>query len=76
MLDGSRLASKKESKTEAVQSQTKEPPEDKNIHIAPNDRVAWQKDNKVCFLRIDAKLFGDVPNERGITAFSGRFPSL
>ena len=61
MLDRSRLASKKESKTEAVQSQTKNRLEDENIHIGPSDWVAWQKDNKVCFLRMEGKLFGDVP---------------
>ncbi len=60
MLDESRLASKKESKTEAVQSQTKNRLEDENIHIGPSDWVAWQKDNKVCFIRMEGKLFGDV----------------
>jgi len=61
MLNHNRLASKKESKTEAVQSQTKFRLEDENIHIGPSDWVAWQKDNKVCFLRMEGKLFGDVP---------------
>jgi myo-inositol-1-phosphate synthase len=61
MLDRNRLASKKISKTEAVQSQTKFRLEDENIHIGPSDWVAWQKDNKVCFLRMEGKLFGDVP---------------
>ncbi len=61
MLDRSRLASKKESKTEAVQSQTENRLEDENIHIGPSDWVAWQKDNKVCFIRMEGKLFGDVP---------------
>jgi myo-inositol-1-phosphate synthase len=32
-----------------------------NIHIGPSDYVAWQKDNKVCFMRLEGKLFGDVP---------------
>jgi len=61
MLDRSRLVSKKVSKTEAVQSQTEIRLEDENIHIGPSDWVAWQKDNKVCFLRMEGKLFGDVP---------------
>ncbi len=61
MLDRSRLISKKVSKTEAVQSQTKNRLEDENIHISPSDWVAWQKDNKVCFIRMEGKLFGDVP---------------
>lgn len=61
MLNPSRLASKKESKTEAVQSVTAERIEDDNIHIGPSEYVPWQKDNKVCFLRMQGKLFGDVP---------------
>ncbi len=61
MLDRSRLVSKKESKTEAIQSQTKIRLEDENIHISPSDWVAWQKDNKICFIRMEGKLFGDVP---------------
>lgn len=61
MLNKSRLASKKESKTEAVQSILLERLEPENIHIGPSDYVPWQKDNKVCFIRIEGKLFGDVP---------------
>jgi myo-inositol-1-phosphate synthase len=61
MLDRSRLASKKESKTEAVQAVTAKRLESENIHIGPSDHVPWQKDNKVCFIRMEGKLFGDVP---------------
>jgi myo-inositol-1-phosphate synthase len=62
MLDRSRLLSKKKSKTESVQSQLGEERLDKeNIHIGPSDWVAWQKDNKVCFIRMEGKLFGDIP---------------
>ena len=61
MLDRSRLASKKTSKTEAVQAVLNEKLEAENIHIGPSDWVAWQKDNKVCFIRMEGKLFGDVP---------------
>jgi len=61
MLSRKRLASKKISKTEAVQSVTQTRLADKNIHIGPSDYVPWQKDNKVCFLRMEGKLFGDVP---------------
>ena len=35
--------------------------EDENIHIGPSDYVAWQNDNKVCFLRMEGQLFGGVP---------------
>lgn len=61
MLNQTRLLSKKKSKTEAVQSVAAERLEDENIHIGPSDWVAWQKDNKVCFLRMEGKLFGDIP---------------
>jgi myo-inositol-1-phosphate synthase len=61
MLNRGRLASKKESKTDAVQSVLSKKLEPENIHIGPSDYVAWQKDNKVCFLRMEGKLFGDVP---------------
>jgi myo-inositol-1-phosphate synthase len=60
MLNRSRLASKKESKTEAVQSVAATRLADENIHVGPSDYVAWQNDNKVCFLRMEGKLFGDV----------------
>ena len=61
MLNSNRLKSKKVSKTEAVQSVAGKRLDPENIHIGPSDWVAWQKDNKVCFLRMEGKLFGDVP---------------
>lgn len=64
MLERERLASKKISKTEAVQSQIEargQTIDDDNIHVGPSDYVPWQKDNKICFLRIESKHFGDVP---------------
>ncbi|MBI5679883.1 MAG: inositol-3-phosphate synthase [Methanobacterium sp.] len=61
MLNKDRLDSKKESKTEAVQSVLAERLDDPNIHIGPSDYVPWQKDNKLCFLRMEGKTFGDVP---------------
>ena len=61
MLNRDRLASKKESKTEAVQSAVGTRLDDRDIHVGPSDYVAWQNDNKVCFLRMEGKLFGDVP---------------
>jgi myo-inositol-1-phosphate synthase len=63
MLNRSRLLSKKKSKTEAVQSVTEKRLDDENIHIGPSDYVAWQKDNKICFIRMEGKLFGNVPME-------------
>jgi myo-inositol-1-phosphate synthase len=61
MLNRSRLASKKVSKTEAVQSVAHQRLPDENIHVGPSDYVAWQNDNKVCFLRMEGELFGGVP---------------
>lgn len=61
MLNRHRLASKKESKTEAVQSSLSQRLEAENIHVGPSDYVPWQKDNKLCFIRMEGKLFGDVP---------------
>jgi myo-inositol-1-phosphate synthase len=61
MLNRSRLASKKESKTEAVQAVAERRLDDENIHVGPSDYVAWQNDNKVCFLRMEGRLFGGVP---------------
>ncbi|MEE8196583.1 MAG: inositol-3-phosphate synthase [Acidiferrobacterales bacterium] len=61
MLNRSRLMSKKESKTEAVQAVAKSRLDDDNIHVGPSDYVPWQNDNKVCFIRMEGKIFGDVP---------------
>lgn len=61
MLEPDRLASKKVSKTESVQSQLDQPLREENIHIGPSDYVPWLKDNKVCFLRMEWRGFGDLP---------------
>ncbi|HPU30669.1 MAG TPA: inositol-3-phosphate synthase, partial [Syntrophorhabdaceae bacterium] len=61
MLNRERLISKKISKTESVQSMLDVPIPPENIHIGPSDYVPWQKDNKVCFMRIEGRIFGDVP---------------
>lgn len=61
MLNQSRLVSKKVSKTEAVQSVAAERLDEDDIHIGPSDYVPWQKDNKLCFIRMEGKLFGNVP---------------
>jgi len=61
MLDRKRLASKKVSKTEAVQSTLADPLGADDIHIGPSDYIPWLNDNKLCFLRMEGGLFGDVP---------------
>jgi myo-inositol-1-phosphate synthase len=61
MLDRDRLSSKKLSKTEAVQAALAERLDDENIRIGPAEYVPWQKDNKICFLRLEGSGWGDVP---------------
>ncbi|MGF1511333.1 MAG: inositol-3-phosphate synthase [Myxococcota bacterium] len=61
MLNEDRLKTKRISKTESVQSQLDRRLEATDIHIGPSDYVAWQKDNKVCFLRMEWRGWGDVP---------------
>jgi myo-inositol-1-phosphate synthase len=63
MLERGRLNSKKISKTESVQSQLDERLDARDIHIGPSDYVPWQKDNKVCFIRMEGRGFGDSPIE-------------
>jgi myo-inositol-1-phosphate synthase len=64
MMERERLQSKKISKTNAVVSQIKARGlsiEPENVHVGPSDYVPWQLDNKLCFLRIESRHFGDVP---------------
>jgi myo-inositol-1-phosphate synthase len=61
MLNRQRLATKKVSKTDAVQSQLDVPLPDDRVHIGPSDYIPFLKDNKVCFLRIEGRGFGGVP---------------
>jgi myo-inositol-1-phosphate synthase len=63
MLNRERLTLKKISKTEAVQSVLPKRLESTDIHIGPSDYVPWQRDRKVCFLRIEGRGFGDCPIE-------------
>ena len=63
MLNRARTGSKRVSKTEAVQSILPQPLPRKDIHIGPSDYVAWQRDNKVCFLRMEGRGFGNAPIE-------------
>jgi len=63
MLALERLKSKKKSKTESVQSQLDERLDTGDIHIGPSDYVQWQKDNKVAFIRMEGRGFGNAPIE-------------
>ncbi|MDP2278038.1 MAG: inositol-3-phosphate synthase, partial [Nitrospirota bacterium] len=31
------------------------------IHIGPSDYIPWLNDNKVCFLRMEGRGFGNIP---------------
>ena len=63
MLERARLQSKKQSKTESVQSQLDERLDRHDIHVGPSDYVPWQDDNKIAFIRMEGRGFGDVPLE-------------
>lgn len=56
-----RLKSKKISKTEAVESQLPIKMSWDDLYIGPSDFVPFLNDNKICFLRVEANQFGDVP---------------
>lgn len=64
MLERKRLKLKEISKTRSVVSQIdlhNETIERNNIHIGPSDYVTWLDDNKVAFIRIESRHFGDIP---------------
>ena len=61
MLERERLASKKESKTNAVASQLEYDLGPDNIHIGPSDYVPWLEDRKWCHIRMEGRTFGDIP---------------
>lgn len=61
MLNRDRLQTKRQSKTEAVQSAAASRLPDDAIHIGPSDYVPWQHDGKVCFIRMEGRLFGNTP---------------
>jgi myo-inositol-1-phosphate synthase len=61
MLERTRLASKKISKTQSVTSQMDLPIEADNVHIGPSDHVPWLDDRKWAYIRIEGRNFGDVP---------------
>src|SRR5207245_10808049 len=49
--------------TEAVQSILPEPLPADQVHIGPSDYVPWQEDQKVGFLRLEGRIFGNIPIE-------------
>ena len=61
MKEKERLQSKKISKTESVQSQLKERLKDKDIYVGPSDFIPFLGNTKLCFIRIEGRLFADRP---------------
>lgn len=61
MLERARLESKKISKTNAVTSQLDYDIGQENVHIGPSDYVAWLKDRKWAYIRMEGITFGNVP---------------
>ena len=61
MARHTRLATKRISKTESVQSNLMVPLAADKVHIGPSDYVPWLKDQKVCFCRIEGEKFGGAP---------------
>ncbi len=57
MLSESRLSSKKISKTESIASQI---PYNTQVYAGPNGYIESLKDNKICNIRVDFRIFGDV----------------
>ncbi len=61
MLERERLASKKESKTNAVTSIMGHELPESDVHVGPSDYVAWLTDRKWAHIRLEGRAFGDVP---------------
>jgi myo-inositol-1-phosphate synthase len=63
MLERERLESKKISKTEAVQSliPQKQRLNDKDIYIGPSDFIPFLGNTKLAFIRIEGRMFANVP---------------
>jgi len=61
MLERSRLESKKISKTESVTSQIHKDIKGDKIYIGPSDFIPFLGNTKLCFIRIEGKMFAEVP---------------
>jgi myo-inositol-1-phosphate synthase len=63
MLERERLESKKISKTEAVQSliPNNQKLNDKDIYIGPSDFIPFLGNTKLAFIRIEGRMFANVP---------------
>jgi len=61
MKEYNRLKSKKISKTTSVQSQLKDELKADKIYIGPSDFIPFLGNTKLAFIRIEGKMFADVP---------------
>jgi intein/homing endonuclease len=61
MKEQERLESKKISKTQAVTSQLDEKIKPENIYIGPSDFIPFLGNKKLAFIRIEGKMFADIP---------------
>lgn len=61
MKEQDRLKSKRISKTESVQSQLKERLSDDKIYVGPSDFIPFLGNEKLCFIRINGRMFADRP---------------
>lgn len=59
MTDNSRLSSKRISKTDSIKSQI--PYQNTYVYAGPNGYIECLNDNKICHLRIDFRIFGNIP---------------
>lgn len=66
MLEQSRLASKRESKTSAVTDSYDGVLDPANVHIGPSDYVRWLGDTKKAFIRCEGRGFAGAPIEMEI----------
>lgn len=61
MKEQGRLASKRISKTESVQSQLRKRLAPDNIYIGPSDFIPFLSNTKLGFMRIEGRMWADVP---------------
>jgi len=61
MRERTRLESKKISKTEAVTSQIHKDIKSDKIYIGPSDFIPFLGNTKLAFMRIEGKMFADIP---------------
>ncbi|MFH0969210.1 MAG: inositol-3-phosphate synthase [Patescibacteria group bacterium] len=61
MKEQERLKSKKISKTKSVQSQLKEELKADDIYVGPSDFIPFLGNNKLAFIRIEGRMFADIP---------------